>query len=333
MVVRILVLIVCAVVSTLAGRASAQTPIIMKMGTATVGDTQTEWMSRFKAAVERDSKGRIAVQIYPGSQLGTIPREIEDTQFGSIQGWVGPPEFLVGVDRRFGVLSAPGVFTSWEQATKTVLDERFRTMFLDMASAKGLKGIGLWLAGDNDLFLRKPVRSISEAKGLKIRILAGPLQEATMRVLGATGVAMPLDQVAPALQQGAIDGIITNLSTAAPLKYYASAPYATRLGQPYIFSVCMISRQWFDRLPADLQKIIVDDGLRIARDFLPFSEAFYKKERQAWIAGGGRIIDLPPEQQKELMSRFVTIGPTVLKDDPGALTVYKELIAARDRVK
>jgi len=44
----------------------------MKMGTATVNDQQHEWLKRFKTAVERDSKGRIEVQVYPASQLGSI---------------------------------------------------------------------------------------------------------------------------------------------------------------------------------------------------------------------------------------------------------------------
>jgi TRAP-type C4-dicarboxylate transport system substrate-binding protein len=75
-------------------------PIVMKLSTATVHDTQHEWLIRFAAAVEKDSGGRIKGEVYPASQLGSIPRQIEGTQFGSIQGWTGPPEFLVGVDER-----------------------------------------------------------------------------------------------------------------------------------------------------------------------------------------------------------------------------------------
>src|SRR5690348_2685517 len=96
--------------------AAAQAPKIMKIGTATLNDAQHEWMKRFAAAVDQDSKGRIKVEVYPASQLGSIPREIEQTQFGSIQGWVGPPEFLSGVDMRYEVLSAPGLFKDMAHA-------------------------------------------------------------------------------------------------------------------------------------------------------------------------------------------------------------------------
>ena len=84
-----------ATISTLIGLASpagaqAGNPFVMKLSTATINDTQHEWLKRFAAAVEKDSAGRIKPEIYPASQLGSIPRQIEGVQFGSIQGWMGP---------------------------------------------------------------------------------------------------------------------------------------------------------------------------------------------------------------------------------------------------
>jgi TRAP-type transport system periplasmic protein len=79
-----------------AARAQDKT-YVMKLGTATINESQHEWCKRFAAMVEKDSGGRIKPEIYPASQLGPIPREIEGVQFGAIQGYVGPPEFLVGV--------------------------------------------------------------------------------------------------------------------------------------------------------------------------------------------------------------------------------------------
>jgi TRAP-type C4-dicarboxylate transport system substrate-binding protein len=322
-----------ALAAGLPAPASAADPIVMKIGTATLNDTQHEWMKRYKAAVERDSKGRIAVQLYPSSQLGSIPREIEDTQFGAIQCWVGPPEFLTGVDQRFQVLSSPATFTSLEQAQKTVDDRSFNAAFLALGTDKGLKPVGVWISGSNALMVRKPVRKLADAKGLKIRILAGPLQEAEMGVLGASGVPMPLDQVASALQQGAIDGIITNISTATPLKYYTSAPYATEINQPYIFSIAVVSKSWFEKLPPDLQKIVAQDGGRVGRDLFPFITSFLKEERAAWTAGGGELISLPAAEQKQLITELGPISAEVLKDKPAVLSMYKDLIAARNRTK
>ena len=80
---------------------------VMKFGTATMNETQHQFIKFYKEEVEKASGGRIEVQIYPASQLGPIPREIEGVQLGTIQGYIGPVDFFVGVDPRFGVFSAP----------------------------------------------------------------------------------------------------------------------------------------------------------------------------------------------------------------------------------
>ena len=72
-------------------QAQAQ-PIVMKLSTATINDTQHEWLKRFGAMIQKDSGGRIKAEIYPASQLGSIPRQIEGVQFGSIQAWMRPPK-------------------------------------------------------------------------------------------------------------------------------------------------------------------------------------------------------------------------------------------------
>src|SRR6202161_3625599 len=68
--------------------AQAGKTYVMKLSTATLNDTQHEWMKRFAAAVTKDSGGRIKGEVYPASQLGAIPRQIEGAQFGSIQAWI-----------------------------------------------------------------------------------------------------------------------------------------------------------------------------------------------------------------------------------------------------
>ena len=122
-----------------AAHAQADKTFVMKLSTATLNDTQHEWLKRFAAAVEKDSGGRIKGEVYPASQLGPIPRQIEGVQFGSIQGWMGPPEFLVGVDARFETVSAPGLFSSPDQAERVISDAAVQKMMFGLGEAKGLK--------------------------------------------------------------------------------------------------------------------------------------------------------------------------------------------------
>ena len=139
----------------------------MKLSTATVNDHQHEWMKRFAAAVEKDSGGRIKGEIYPSSQLGSIPRQIEGTQFGSIQGWVGPPEFLVGLDERYEALSAPGLFTSQEQAEAHDQRSAVRDLMFGLAANKGLVGVGIYAVGPSSIIMRKPLHHLAEFKGMR----------------------------------------------------------------------------------------------------------------------------------------------------------------------
>src|SRR5215470_10166090 len=94
----------------LAATPAASAEFVMKIGTATINETQHQFMKFYKEALEKASGGRIEVQIYPASQLGPIPREIEGVQLGSIQGYVGPLDFYVGLEPRYGVFTAPMLF-------------------------------------------------------------------------------------------------------------------------------------------------------------------------------------------------------------------------------
>ena len=191
----------------------------MKLSTATVNDTQQEWLERFAAAVEKDSGGRIKGEVYNASKLGSIPRQIEGTQFGSIQAWIGPPEFLVGVDERYEALSAPGLFTSQEQDERVVNDPPVRDLMLGLGANKGLTGIAIMPTGPSSIVVRKEIHHLAEFKGMKIRVLASSFQLEMIERMNASPVAMTLGDVLPALQQGAIDGALGTISVFVPLHY------------------------------------------------------------------------------------------------------------------
>ena len=204
----------------------------MKIGTATLNDMQHEFMKRYQAAIEKDSKGRIKVEIYPASQLGSIPREIEATQFGSIQAWVGPPEFLSGVDRALrSAERAEYVQRRRAREPRALNDKEFSDAFLGLGADKGLKGLALFVHGPTAFDTRKEVNSPDDLKGMKIRVLAAPLQMEQITRFGGTPVPMALDQVLPALQQGAIDGVMSDLPVFTSLHYADAAKYVYEADQ------------------------------------------------------------------------------------------------------
>ncbi len=177
-----------------AGAAAAQNnkAIVMKLSTATLNDAQHEWMKLFAAAIDKNTNGRIKAELYPASQLGAIPRQIEGTQLGSIQAWIGPPEFLAGVDPRYEILSAPGLFQNDQHALKILGDQEFTKAFLALGANKGLVGAALFFTGPSAFAFRTPVRTLADFKGKKVRVLASPFQIEQLTRLGATGVPLSL---------------------------------------------------------------------------------------------------------------------------------------------
>jgi TRAP-type transport system periplasmic protein len=289
---------------------------VMKLGTATINDTQHEWLRRFAAMVEKDSGGRITGEIYPASQLGPIPRQIEGVQFGSVQAWIGPPEFLVGIDKRFEALSAPGLFTSQDQAVKVINDPPVRDLMFALGASKGLEGIGIAPIGPSSIATRKEVRHLADLKGTKIRVLASPFQLELIRRLDASPVAMTLADVLPGLQQGAIDGALSTITVYTTFQYVDVAKYIVETDQPYLNSIVMMSKKWLATLPPDLQKIVRDDAAKVSQEIVPFVQEFFAKQRDVWKDKGGVLITLPAAEQAAMMAKVSSIGEDLSKDSP-----------------
>src|ERR1700740_3265318 len=113
-----------------AARAADDKTYLMKIPLPAIGDPSHLFAKSYAAAIERDSGGRIKTEIYPASQLGAIPRQIEGTQFGAIQCVIIPPEFFVGIDERFEVLASPGLLDSMEHADRLANDPETQKLLL-----------------------------------------------------------------------------------------------------------------------------------------------------------------------------------------------------------
>jgi TRAP-type C4-dicarboxylate transport system substrate-binding protein len=322
--------VVVAATLCVATNAWSQT-IVMKLSTATLNDTQHEWMKRFAAAIEKNSNGRIKGEVYPASQLGAIPRQIEGTQLGSIQAWIGPPEFLVGVDTRYELLSAPGVFKGDEQVIKTLADPEFSKAFLALGANKGLVGMTIFPSGPMAFTMRAPMRTLADIKGKKVRVLASPFQMDQLTRLGGTGVPMTLGDVLPAIQQGTLDGAMSSVPVFTALQYYDAAKYITETGQSYIVSMAVFSKRWFDGLPADLQSIVRATAQELKDGINTHYRDFQVQQRKVWVEKGGELLSLSPADHAELIQKMAPVGPDIVKAKPELKPLWDSLLAAAKR--
>ncbi|MGH6671910.1 MAG: TRAP transporter substrate-binding protein [Xanthobacteraceae bacterium] len=313
--------------------AAPQRTYLMKLSTPTIHDIPNAWASNFATALKKDSGGRIKVQIYPASQLGSIPRQIEGTQFGSIQCEVVPPEFLVGLDPRFEVMAAPGLVDSQAHGQRVAADPKVLKLMLGLGASKGLHGAGLFMAEQSELVSRMPIRHLADLKGKKVRIFASQFQSVAFERLGVTPVAMTLGDVLPAIQQGTIDGAITGIGPVANFHMVDAAKYVTRIGQPAIFLIAEINKKWYESLPKDLQKIVDKDAAEQSLAIGPFAVKSVEQSEAAFKAAGGELIDFPPAEQAAMMKTISSVGADVSKKNPAVAAAYNIVADAAARTR
>ena len=302
--------------------ARAQTSISMKIGTPTLNDAQHEWMKLFAATVEQNSKGAIKPELYPASQLGQAPRMIEGTQLGSIQMIVMPPEFLSGVDTRYEVLGAPGVFKDIGHAQRCLLAPEFNKEFLSIGDAKGLTGVGLYINAQMVVNCRTRLDGIADVAKKKIRVLGSAMQTEQIKRLGGVGVPMALGEVLPAVQQGTIDGVLGSLPVMAALRFYDASKYILETEHATITVISLASRLWMEKLPTELRTIILDAGQKASRDIYDWAIVFNEKQRKVWTDNGGEIVTLSPAEHEKLMGLMRPIGPEVASRKPAEKSLF-----------
>ena len=309
----------------LSGPAAAQTT--MKIGTATINDVQHEWAKRFAAQVEKTGGGKLKVEVYPAEQLGSNPRMIEGLTLGTVEGLIGPPEFMVGVDPRYQVMGAPGLVKDMAHAARLAADRKLRDALFGYGDAKGIHGVGLVMYGPNSYATRKPVRTVADFKGMKIRIFASPMHTLAMERLGAAGVPMVPSEALQALASGAIDGNRTGLTLFVAFKYYDVVKYATQVeGDAFIFSEFCVSKSWFDKLPPETRKLIADSAAAVEADLTRWTIDQNHKAEDAWKAHGAELIHVSGAEQAEFEKRMRAVGEEVVQKNPRIKDAYQLLV-------
>lgn len=302
--------------------------VAMKITTATVSDAQHEWMKLYAARVQKRLGDKIKIDLFPAGQLGAIPRMVEGLQLGTIEAFVTPTDFFTGVDPRYGIIGAPGVYKSMAHAAATLSDPSVRDELLSMGDAKGVKGVSVIALGVPHYLSKKPIRRIADFNGQKIRVNATKIEQEMMRRVGASGVPMPLSEVQPSLQQGVIDGFRSIMSIFTVGKYEAIAKTVTVTNDSVLISLAALSKPWLDKQTAEIQKILIDEGRAVTPEAQKWASDFIAGEGAKWTAVGGEIVELPAEDRAELARRFAPIGDDVAKENPAAKALYDRIVAS-----
>ncbi len=299
----------------------------MKIGFGTMNDIQHQWATWYKEALEARSNKRIAVNLFPRGQLGTIASQIEGLQLGTVEVFTTPADFFAGMDPRFGTFSIPLLFKDHAHAEKVLLDPAMNKEIMTLGADKGIQIVSVYTFAPAHYFGKQPLRTLDDFKGKKLRVNATAAERAKMRQFGASAVPMDLAEVVPGIQQGVIDGTMSATAVYVNLKFMDIGKVLTEVNDTMIISVGAVSRPWLNKLPADLRAMVIEEGMKLQPRINPQSRLMDESMVKRWREAGGEMIRLPEADQQRVRQLLAGIGEEVTKDNPSANAFYKRLVA------
>ena len=321
-----------AAVFTFAGSASAQ-EFTLKFATQTINDIQHEYMKVFKTELEKATNGKIKVEVYPASQLGNFQRMMEGIRLGTIEAIIAPAEFYVAVDPRYQAIAMTGIWGPNEHAIKVLDLPETRRTIAAIGEGKGYVTASL-IPYDTQLIGSKtPITKLADFAGKRIRVLASEAEQAQVKALGASTVPMALQEVLPALQQGTIDGVNAVMTVFTAFRYYDSAPNLLETRLWSLISTTAISKSFLDKLPPDLQKIVLETALKIEPQINQWEVARLAADRDVWTKNNGKFLKLSDAEQAEAQKRVAEAIQPMLAKDAALKTFYEKLKTLASSVK
>lgn len=224
-------------------------------------------LERLRDRVLQRSDGKLTIRIFPGSQLGKDEDVLEQARAGANVAVVVDGGRLAVFVKEFGILSAPYLADGFDGIRKVVTSPMFEEWNQKLKGASGHYALSFnWWQGDRHLLTNKPVKVPGDLAGIRMRTPGAPVWMETIRAMGATPTPMGWGEVYPALQQGVIDAVEAQHPASFGSRLYEVTKHITKTSHFNLITGVVVSAAWFDKLPADLQKILREESLE-AGDF------------------------------------------------------------------
>jgi TRAP-type transport system periplasmic protein len=172
------------------------------------------------------SKGKLSINQYPGAQLGTEPQALQKVQTGDIDFTIVATANASTAQPESGVFSLHFIFRGEAHAIKALGDPKVIAAMKELYAAKmtGAHMIALGSQGLRDIYGKKPVRNVSDLKGMKMRVQATVTEDTLFPAYGAQVVHMPFGEVYTSLQTGVVDMAENGINNYLVNKHYEPAP-------------------------------------------------------------------------------------------------------------
>jgi len=239
--------------------AAAQT--VLNVNTAlTTDDPMYAGLERMKANVEKRTAGKLAIRIYPGSQLGKDEDVLEQARAGANVAVLVDGGRLAPFVKEFGIMGAPYLVDNFDQVLRLTGSPLFRGWVDKLRNAANLQVLAFdWFQGHRHVLTNVAVKTPADLKGIRMRTPGAPVWLETVRAMGATPTGMPWSEVYSALQTKVIDGAEAQHPAVYGARLYEVVKIITKTEHIYLITGIVTSRTWFDKLPADQQAILLEE--------------------------------------------------------------------------
>ena len=218
-----------------------------------------EGWTKAQEIIKEKSGGKMAIEVYPDSQLGDKSSLIDSMLLGENVCTLADGAFYAdyGVPD-FGIVFGPFLFDSWDQVWKLVDSDWYKEQ-CDKLEEKGLKIIASnWIYGERHTLTNVPVNTVDDLKGLKIRVQDMKSQTDMMKALGGIPVAMSYGDVYTSLQTGIIDGTENNETALTTGKHGEICKVYSTDQHAMIPDVMVMSEKVWKNISPEDQQIILE---------------------------------------------------------------------------
>jgi len=285
-------------------------------------------MQQFKTEVETASKGTLVIEVFDNMQLGGAQENVTQARAGTIHmTWVGMA-FLSRTVPELEAVSLPFMFPSREIAYK-VMDGPVVDLIEGKMADKGFTSLGFMELGARQVTNSvRPIKTMADLKGLKIRMQPNETHLATFRALGANPLAMDIKEVYSAMEQRVIDGHENPYALILTSRFFEVQKHVSNTAHFFDFIAVVANKKKFESLSADHQKTV-----RTA-----MTNAIGAQRVMATKADGEALIELQkkgmiftamPESEREAMRKATAGVVEDIKKRLGAPLVDQVLDAVK----
>ena len=260
--------------------------------------------------VKERTNGKTTIKVFSGSAVGSENDLLEKVKLGAVTMARVSSASLHNICQVTRVPALPFLFKSVDQQHK-VLDSDIGEQILKSCEKAGFVGLAWYDSGARSTYTRnKPLRTLADAKGMKIRVQQSDLSVAMVEAMGANAMPMPMGEVYTALKTGLVDAAENNFPTYESAHHYEVAKFYSLSDHTMTPEILVFSKRQWDKLSPEDQKVI----RQAAKDSVPYMRKEWaereEKSRKAVELAGVQVIetDRAPFQtaMKPVYDRFVT---------------------------